>query len=379
MIPLQIDHSLNIPVYEQIVEEIKRLIATGKLHSGEKLPTVRSLAKLLDINHNTVLKSYSLLAKEGIIVSRRGEGTLVATKDLRHSALIEREQRLSSIMNKSMLEALSSGFSLEDIDVAFHLQLARWREESRSLANLSDDLTKQSELNRISIIGSHDLAMDILVSQFKNRKPGVPIEVINVGSISGLIALQERKAQMAGIHLLDEETGEYNYSYVKHIFPGHEMIMLHLAHRMQGLLFANNNPKGIKSMNDLVREELVFVNRQKGSGTRLLLDSEIRRLDIQPASIHGYEKEVDSHIAVARCIAQGEADVGLGIQAAARSYGLGFLPLFRERYDLVMYANTYDSSAMRPVIDIINSDDFKVAVRNLGGYDTSHTGEISSC
>jgi molybdate-binding protein/DNA-binding transcriptional regulator YhcF (GntR family) len=379
VLPLQIDHSLNIPVYGQIVEEIKRLIATGKLHAGEKLPTVRSLAKWLDINHNTVLKSYSLLAKEGIVVSRRGEGTLVASKDLRHSALIEREQRLSSIINKSMLEALSSGFSLEDIDVAFHLQLARWREESRSLAKLSDNLTKQSELNRISIIGSHDLAMDILVSQFKNRKPDMTIEVINVGSISGLIALQERKAQMAGIHLLDEETGEYNYAYVKHIFPGHEMIMLHLAHRMQGLIFANNNPKGIKSTKDLVREDLVFINRQKGSGTRLLLDFEIRRIGIQPTSIHGYEKEVDSHITVARCIAQGEADVGLGIQAAARSYSLGFLPLFRERYDLVMYANTYDSPIMRPVIDIINSNDFKVAVRNLGGYDTSHTGEISSC
>jgi molybdate-binding protein/DNA-binding transcriptional regulator YhcF (GntR family) len=379
MMLLQIDLSLNIPVYAQIVGEIKRLIATGELHSGEKLPSVRSLAKLLDINHNTVLKSYSLLAKEGIVTSRPGEGTLIAPKDIRHAVLLEREQRLSSIINKSMLEALSSGFSLEDIDVAFHLQLARWKEESRNLAKLSDDLPEQCELNRISIIGSHDLALDILVSQFKNRKPDVTIELINVGSISGLIALQERKAQMAGIHLLDEETGEYNYAYVKHIFPGHEMIMLHLAYRIQGLIFASNNPKGIKSTKDLAREDLVFINRQKGSGTRLLLDFEIRRLGIQPTSIHGYEKEVDTHIAVARCIAQGEADAGLGIQAAARSYSLGFLPLFRERFDLVTYANTYHSPIMAPVIDIINSNDFKVAVGNLGGYDTSQTGKISSC
>ncbi len=343
------------------------------------MPSVRSLAKSLDINHNTVLKSYSLLAREGIVISRRGEGTLVAPRDLRQAALIEREQRLSSIINKSMLEALSSGFSLADIDVAFHLQLARWREESRSVSKLSDDLPKQSELNRISIIGSHDLALDVLVSQLGNRKSDVTIELLNVGSINGLIALREKKAQMAGIHLLDEETGEYNYAYVKHIFPGHEMIMVHLAYRMQGLIFTRDNPKGIKSTGDLAREDLVFINRQKGSGTRLLLDFEIRRLGIQPASIHGYEKEVDTHIAVARSIAQGEADLGLGIYAAARSYSLGFLPLFRERFDLVTYAGTYHSPVMAAVIEIINSNDFKVAVANLGGYDTSQTGKVSSC
>ena len=150
MMQLKIEHGLSTPVYEQLVHQIKRLIATGKLSPGEKLPSVRELAKRLGINQNTVLKSYSVLAKEHIVTLRRGEGTLVAPHDVRQIVLIEREQRLSNIISNSMLEALSTGYSLEDIDVAFHLQLARWREEFRDHGKISEKMPEQEELNRLT-------------------------------------------------------------------------------------------------------------------------------------------------------------------------------------------------------------------------------------
>ena len=377
---IHLDQTLPAPLYRQIAEQIKQLIARELLRSGERLPPTRQLARSLGVNQNTVVRAYMELEKERIVVARRGGGTIVSVKSDDPNLMIMREQRLASIIGNSMVEALSSGYSLEELDVTFHLQLSRWREQKKRMGESASHQGKgQSDFNTIRISGSHDLALDILVSQAKSRESDIDIEVAHTGSMGGLIALKEGSAHLAGIHLLDEETGEYNYAYVKHIFPGQEMTVLHLAYRVQGLMFARNNPQKIKGLEDLARKDITFINRQSGSGTRVLLDFELRRRGIKPADVRGYENELDTHVAVAMTIEQGKADAGLGIEAAARSCNLDFLPLFRERYDLVTYADIFKSALLSPVIDIITGEDFKQKVNNMGGYDTSQTGNSTFC
>ena len=377
MIDIHLDQSMSTPLYKQLGEQIRRLIANEYLRAGERLPTTRQLAQSLGINQNTVVRAYMELEQERIVVSRRRRGTVVSAESGNPDLQMLREQRLSNIISNSMIEALSLGYSLEELDVTFHLQAARWRELKRKTEEPSKhDKKKDDDLDTIRISGSHDLALNILVSHIKTLRENINIEVANTGSMGGLIALREGGVHFAGIHLLDEETAEYNYSYVKHIFPGQEMMLLHLAYRTQGLMFASNNPKKIEGLEDLRRRDITFINRQSGSGTRVLLDFELKRRGIQPAKIRGYENELDSHVAVAMKIAQGEADVGLGIQAAAKSYNLDFMPLFRERFDLVTYAVIYKSGLLSPVLDVTTSGEFKQAVKNMGGYDTSETGTL---
>jgi putative molybdopterin biosynthesis protein len=235
----------------------------------------------------------------------------------------------------------------------------------------------ESHEQELRIVGSHDLAFNMLVSQYKYRKPEVTVDITYSGSLGGLIALQEERADIAGIHLLDEETGEYNYPYIKRILPGREMAIVHLAYRIQGLMFVSDNPKQIKGLEDLKRSDVIFVNRQKGSGTRVLLDLKLRQMGISPTMINGYEKELNTHLAVASSIAQGEGDVGLGIEAAAYSYKLKFLPLLRERYDLVIPLEEYKSERMSLLLEIITSGDYRNAVNSIGGYDTAETGSTT--
>jgi putative molybdopterin biosynthesis protein len=198
--------------------------------------------------------------------------------------------------------------------------------------------------------------------------------VAHAGSLGGLIALQEDRAHLAGIHLLDDESGEYNYPYIKRILPGRDLAVLHLVYRMQGLMFANGNPKQIKGLDDLIRKDITFINRQRGSGTRVLLDFKLRQMGVLSNKIKGYKDEVDSHLAVALAIKHGKADIGLGIEGAARSCGINFLPLLRERYDLVMTRESYQSRLFAPLLEIVTSKEYRDIVSQVGGYDTSQTG-----
>jgi putative molybdopterin biosynthesis protein len=195
------------------------------------------------------------------------------------------------------------------------------------------------------------------------------------GSLGGLLAIQEGNADMAGIHLLDEETGEYNYPYIKHTLQGIEVAVMHLADRTQGFMVSKGNPKNILNLEDLKRSDITFVNRQKGSGTRVWLDYKLRELGILPNGIKGYLRELDTHLAVAMSIVRGDADVGLGIQAAAFSCGLDFIPATKERFDLVIPIKNYNSPNFASLIDIVQSEEFKKVVKEMGGYDTSQTGD----
>jgi len=379
MIEIRLDETSQVPLYKQIVEQVRQFIATIQLQPGEHLPTVRQLADSLHINPGTVDKAYLELERDGLIVARRGGGTIISASANDPLFIVVRQRRLSNMISSSILETLSLGYSPEEIEAAFHRHLDRWREERKRHADILEpkEIKLDREKDTIYIVGSHDLALSILLSQLKHKIPEINIDVTYAGSLGGLIALQEEKADLAGIHLLDEETGEYNYPYVKRVLPGREVAIVHLAYRIQGLMFAMENPKQIKGLNDLRRADVTFVNRQKGSGTRVLLDSALRQHGILSSEVKGYERETNTHLAVASDIASGKSDVGLGIEAAAYACNLGFLPLFRERYDLVMPVANYRSKIFEPLLDIVKSQDFRKVVDNMVGYDTSQTGDTT--
>jgi molybdate-binding protein/DNA-binding transcriptional regulator YhcF (GntR family) len=362
-------------MFTQIADHLRQMVATGRLPPGERLPTIRQLAESLAISPGTVVKAYRQLEQDGVLQSRRGGGTTVVGQAKDPQLLTLRQTRLSNMMSNGILEALSQGYNPEEIEAAFSIHLDRWREERKDSAQAAKGPSKTTETGRaLVIVASHDLALNMLVSRLRHKNPEVKIDVTYAGSLGGLIALQEGRADLAGIHLLDAETGEYNYPYVKHLLPGREMAIVHLAYRIQGLMFAAGNPKRIKGIEDLRRPGVTLINRQKGSGTRVLLDQELRKLGITPNDVSGYEHEVDTHLAVAKSIAQGEANVGLGIEAAARARHIDFLPLYRERYDLVIPTENYKNKKLAPLIKVIVSKDFQKAVTEAGGYDTSQTG-----
>jgi molybdate-binding protein/DNA-binding transcriptional regulator YhcF (GntR family) len=375
MINIKLDYHASAPLYQQIAEQLRQLIATEQIRPGDRLPSIRQLSHTLNINPNTVARAYLELEQEQVIVSRRGSGTSVKSQDIAPDVRSGRQKKLLESMNEDIVKSLSQGYRPEELEAAFYLSLERWREERQFEPSQPADVAAlEKEKNIIRIVGSHDLALNILLDLLRQRVDGLQTEVTHAGSLGGLIALQEERAELAGTHLLDEETGEYNFPYIKRILPGRQIAIINLSFRIQGLMFASGNPRKIKGLDDLRRPDITFVNRQKGSGTRVLLDLQLKRQGISTDDIKGYEVEFDTHLAVASHILHGNADAGLGIEAAALSCGLAFLPMFRERYDLVIPMENYRNERLKPMLEIIGSDEFKKIVDGVGGYDTSQTG-----
>jgi len=217
--------------------------------------------------------------------------------------------------------------------------------------------------------GSHDLALEKISAHIADH---LTLLTLPVGSLDGLVNLRQGLCQISGAHLLDK-SGEYNTPFVRHLFPDRSMDMVTLAYRTQGLIVAGGNPKGVRSASDLAQSGLRFINRNPGSGTRLWLDGELERLGIPPESIDGYEQVVNTHTECARAIASGEADAALGLQASALQLNLDFIPLFEERYDLVLPREQEDSLA--PLLDYIQTAAFRKETSALTGYTTTHSGE----
>jgi putative molybdopterin biosynthesis protein len=228
----------------------------------------------------------------------------------------------------------------------------------------------------IVAIGSHDPVLDLLASELRRGSPHLTLASSNVGSLGGLLALQRGEAHLAGSHLLDERSGEYNLSFIRRYVPGQDLVVVNLVRRIQGFIVPPGNPNKITTLADLARPGMTFVNRQRGSGTRVLLDYLLRVEGIDAAQIAGYEREEFTHLAVAAAVAGGRADVGLGVLSAARALGMDFVPLRDEQYDLIMPRVYYDSDLLQPLLDLIRSADCKHKVEALGGYDVTTMGEI---
>lgn len=233
----------------------------------------------------------------------------------------------------------------------------------------------KDEIERtIFCIGSHDLTLDLLsqfLSEYDRR-----LSSANVGSQGGLVALRRGEAHLAGSHLLNPETGEYNISYIRQYMPGIPVKVVALVGRDQGLMVKRGNPKGVRSLEDLTKPQVQFVNRQRGAGTRVLLDYHLNLKKISSDHIAGYSQEEYTHLGVAAAIASGRADCGLGIAAAAQALDLEFIPLFQERYDLVIPKQFAESELLTPLFDLLNHRRFRDAVAQLPGYDVSVMGKI---
>ncbi|MBW1998145.1 MAG: molybdopterin biosynthesis protein [Deltaproteobacteria bacterium] len=231
-------------------------------------------------------------------------------------------------------------------------------------------------LNTVVIIGSHDITIDLLADEIGRRGYDIRVSSGNVGSLGGLIALRKGTSHIAGSHLLDTETGEYNLSYVRRYLKGVRVSVFHLVLRDQGLIVPKGNPKGIKGIEDLCRDDVTIVNRQAGSGTRILFDYELRKLGLRPESIKGYEREEFTHMAVAVDVLSGAADCGMGIYAAAKALDLDFIPMAKEQYDIIIPSSLLNNTNIQLILEVIRSGEFKERVFALGGYDPSRSGQF---
>ena len=223
------------------------------------------------------------------------------------------------------------------------------------------------------IIGSHDLILDVAADLMPQQFPGRFLSSTHVGSMGGILALKRGEAHIAPIHLLDEEDGSYNISYMKKLFQ-EPMMLVKGVGRVQGFIVKKGNPLGIKDFEDLKKYR--FVNRQRGAGTRLLLDYKLKAFGIDPETINGYQKELTTHMSVAAAVGSDGADVGLGVQSAANALGLDFIPVGEEEYDFAIPKKYFDTPGIQTFISTITCPEFIEKVEKLGGYTTTQIGRV---
>ena len=228
----------------------------------------------------------------------------------------------------------------------------------------------------IVIVGSHDNTLDVLADRIRAKHSHLTISSSHVGSMGGLMAIKRGVCHVAGSHLLDTTDGSYNVSYIKKYLSQTNVRLIHLVQRDQGLIVRRGNPKSIKGIEDLARREISFINRQPGSGTRILLDYRLNQIGLNPEDINGYRHEEFTHMAVAVSVLSGMVDTGLGIYAAAKALELDFIPVVTEAYDLIIPQAYFESESIQSMLEIINSPDFQHRAEELGGYSTQKTGSV---
>lgn len=228
--------------------------------------------------------------------------------------------------------------------------------------------------NSIMFCGGHDLSIDLLSSLIRERDPSRQMISSFAGSMAGLMAIKKGEAHVAGLHLLDDESGEYNLPFIHRYLKGEDVVLIRFLRRQQGFIVAKGNPHQVKSVRDIAEKNLMFVNRQRGAGTRILFDLMLRQANLSPEAISGYGREMYTHLSVAAAVKNGTADVALGIYAAAKALGLDFIPVALEAYDLLMSRTFYESDGGQLLLEIIRSDAFKVQIEKLGGYQLDRVG-----
>jgi len=315
------------------------------LHSFEQLKLLADPRRLAILRH--LMAGPASLTVLGKALNHHPAWVRHHLKQLEDAGLVELvETRIQSGVVEKFYRARASGFLVQELI-------------------LSENPTRPV----IVFSGSHDLAVEFLANLLSDH---LDILTLPVGSLDGLVTLRQNLCNLSGTHLLDPG-GEYNLPFIRHFFPDRAMQVVTLAHREQGLMTAPGNPKAIRSLADLARTDVTFINRNPGSGTRLWLERQLQTQGLPIESIHGYENTVSTHTECAHLVLSGKADVALGLRAAARQVGLDFLPLFHERYDIVFMRE--QSTLLSPLLDTLQTSAFRLGIESLSGYETMHTGE----
>lgn len=329
------------------------------------------MAEQLRVNVNTVARAYAELAGEGVVVSRRGGGTTVAALALERLRAV-RTAQLTDLVEGALVRALALGFGADEVEAAMAVQAARWRAQGSATLRPAP---APRPAGTVAFVGSHDLSLEALIQRLARGRPPLQIEARYVGSLEGLVALARGEADLTGCHLLDAESGEYNLPFVRRLLPGESVLLVTLAHRRQGLLVAPGNPKRLARLEHLARPGVVLANRQRGSGTRILLDFLLRQAGIDAAALPGYDREYPTHLAVAAAVAEGMADAGLGIEAAAATYRLDFVPVAEEPYELVIPLAASRRPELQRLVAMVRAPRFQRLVGAMSGYDATSTGK----
>ncbi len=355
-------------LYQQIAEALRQDILTERLKPGQRLPSLRAMTARWGCTPGTVQRAYRELARQGLVISRPGQGTHVggavtAREDtpLRRAGLVHRAEAF-------LLEAISAGHTPEEIESAVRIALDRWRSLPSQPSPASQD--------RLRFNGSHDPALTWAAEKFHQDHPQYSLELTFSGSLGGLIALAEGRCDLAGCHLWDEESRSYNLPFIRRVLPGKRVALVHFAERRLGLILSPGNPLGIRGLADLARPEVRFVNRQPGSGTRVWLDSTLKSLGVPSEKIAGYEVELLSHSEVARAVAERKAHAGFGLETSALAYGLDFILLTQETYQLVLLEELLQHPAVQALLKWLDNEMIKASIAGMGGYETSRCGEI---
>lgn len=238
--------------------------------------------------------------------------------------------------------------------------------------------TDKSSTHEEIIISGQDIVLDILGKMIENKVKNIRTYRLNIGSYSGLFEMYHNRVSICSCHLWDKDTDTYNTDFVKKLLPGIPCVLINIAYRTQGFYVQKGNPKNIQTWEDLNKKNITMVNREKGSGVRILLDSKLQSLNLS-TNISGYENEETSHLAVASYIARKKADVGIGNEKVSKQVdNIDFIPLQRERYDLVIRKSDLEKPIFKVIMDIVSSDEFKNEIEGLGGYDLKDIGKIIS-
>jgi len=327
----------GIIVLEQLVRPIVDYLCKVAGEHAKYIDATLSRAVVSTLKYREFVRVRMGYVHDKLIASPLNRGSGIVTSFMRADGILEVPQGVEGYENGSSVK----------------VRLLRSNEELRK---------------SIVIIGSHDPLIDELNDILKVKYGDVSISSSHVGSMSGLLAVRKGEAHLAGTHLLDEKTGEYNESFVKKLIPGGGVRLVHCVKRMQGLILPKGNPKKIECVADIAQAGIRFVNRQKGSGTRILMDYLCNKNNVDTSKIYGYDREEFTHTSVASLIAADSADVGLGVYSAAKMYGLDFLHICDEQYDFLIPDHAWELPEVQYLLEALKSDELKERLNKLGGY-----------
>jgi putative molybdopterin biosynthesis protein len=346
---------------------------------NEELYTPQEVADLLKIKKSTV---YELIKRGDLKCRKIGKQFRIRRDEL--------DEYINSADNdiqpgeNGIPNAYNLGKTMEPDKIDRNETIKKTEMNNKPVTNsnitsleLDEGQAKESNGNRGLIICGQDILLEILCNYLTGQLSDLPIYRSYLGSYNGLYALYQGKVDIATAHLWDGETGEYNKEFVKRMLPGIAYRRIHLVSRMQGFYVKEGNPKQIKGFRDLIREDVTLINREKGSGTRILLDQYLMKAGIQPEKVSGYEREVNSHLACGGAVARGGADVAIGNERISKELkGIDFIPIQQESYDLVVKQESMKYNWYQSLIRIINSKEFIEELERLSGYDTTGIGLV---